>query len=276
MTPTSDSPRLDAEVLLGFVLNKNRTWLYTWNDKSPSAEQYQRFQDVIAQRQQGKPIAHLTGEKEFWSLSLKVNPSTLIPRGDTETLVEVALQKAQGYLDKNSAFPNHNQALNILDLGTGTGAIALALASELPHAKITALDKMPQAVKLAEQNREALGFTNVTVLQSDWFSAITQKQFQIIVSNPPYIDEQDPHLKQGDVQHEPLTALTAPDNGLADIQHIIAHAKKYLTNHGVLCIEHGWQQGEAVRRMFESAGFCGVETVRDFGGNDRVTLGVVK
>lgn len=270
LQPLSDSPRLDAEVLLGFVLEKNRTWLYTWSDKAPTSEQYQQFQKIVAEREQGKPVAHLTGEKEFWSLPLKVNTSTLIPRGDTETLVEVALDLAQALLQKKP-----QEHIQILDLGTGTGAIALALASELPTAKITAVDKMPQAVELAESNRSALGFTNVEVLQSDWFDALTQKKFHIIVSNPPYIDEHDPHLKQGDVRFEPLTALVAPNQGLADIEHITKHAKQHLLPNGFLCVEHGWQQAEAVRSVLEKNGYVEVRSEKDYGGNDRVTLGVV-
>lgn len=263
----SDSSRLDAEVLLAFVMQKNRTWLYTWSDKIPSPDQLQQFNLLVSQRQQGTPIAYLTGEKEFWSLPLQVSPATLIPRGDTEILVEVALELAQTLQQKN---PQEN--IRILDLGTGTGAIALALASELPTAKITAVDKMPQAVELAEKNCAALGFKNVTVLHSDWFSAITLQKFHVIVSNPPYIDEQDPHLKQGDVRFEPLTALVAPNQGLADIQHIAEHAKQHLLPNGFLCVEHGWQQADAVQSVFTQSGYVGVKTVKDYGGNDRVTV----
>lgn len=276
LTPVSDSPRLDAEVLLAFTLQKNRTWLYTWSDKTPSPAQHQQFLQLVAKREQGTPIAYLTGEKEFWSLPLQVNPATLIPRGDTETLVEVALNVAittAQKLQQESGQKKNPEPLHILDLGTGTGAIALALASELPTAKITAVDKMPQAVTLAEKNRAALGFNNVTVLQSDWFSAIARQRFHLIVSNPPYIDEQDPHLKQGDVRFEPLTALVAPNQGLADIEHIARHAKQHLLPNGFLCVEHGWQQAEAVRGVFEKNGYVGVISEKDYGENDRVTLG---
>ena len=206
-------------------------------------------------------MAHLTGVREFWSLPLFVSPATLIPRPDTECLVEQALARLPA------------SACRIVDLGTGTGAIALALASERPDCDVTAVDRMPDAVALAIRNTQHLGINNVRVLQSDWFSALQGQQFDMIVSNPPYIDEQDPHLALGDVRFEPLTALVAGDHGLADIVHIIEQSKHMLTPGGYLLLEHGWQQGQAVRDAFTRGGYQAVETCRDYGGNERITLG---
>ncbi|MNS92007.1 Release factor glutamine methyltransferase [compost metagenome] len=161
----------------------------------------------------------------------------------------------------------------ILDLGTGTGAIALALASERPDCQVTAVDVMPDAVALAQRNLARLGFSNVQINQSSWFSALAQHTFEMIVSNPPYIDEHDPHLSQGDVRFEPLTALVAANDGLADIEHIITTAREHLVPGGWLLLEHGWTQGAAVRALFSAAGYASVETCRDYGGNERLTLG---
>ena len=190
-----------------------------------------------------------------------MSPATLIPRPDTECLVEQALARLPA------------SPCRILDLGTGTGAIALALASERPDCTVTAVDRMPDAVNLANRNRQNLAIDNVHVLQSDWFSALQGQQFEMIVSNPPYIDEQDPHLAQGDVRFEPLSALVAGEQGMADIVHIIDQSRHMLTPGGYLLLEHGWQQGEAVRDAFTRAGYQAVETCRDYGGNERITLG---
>ncbi|HAT1617913.1 TPA: peptide chain release factor N(5)-glutamine methyltransferase, partial [Raoultella ornithinolytica] len=161
----------------------------------------------------------------------------------------------------------------ILDLGTGTGAIALALASERPDCQVTAVDFMPDAAALAARNAERLAITNVSVLQSHWFSALAGQRFTMIVSNPPYIDETDPHLEQGDVRFEPKTALVAADNGLADLAHIIREGRRFLTSDGVMLLEHGWKQGDAVRALFREAGYHDVTTCRDYGDNDRLTTG---
>ena len=206
-------------------------------------------------------MAHLVGEREFWSLPLYVSAATLIPRPDTECLVEQALARLPA------------AASRILDLGTGTGAIGLALACERPDCDVTAVDVMPDAVTLAQRNVARLGLTNVTVLQSSWFSALETRSFEMIVSNPPYIDEHDPHLAQGDVRFEPLTALVAANAGLADLDHIVTTSRQHLLPGGWLLVEHGWTQGEAVRALFTQAGYTAVETCRDYGGNERLTLG---
>ena len=257
----SESPKRDAEILLEFVTGKARTYLLAFGETQLSAEQEAQLATLLARRKTGEPVAHLVGEREFWSLPLYVSPATLIPRPDTECLVEQALSRLPA------------QACRILDLGTGTGAIALALASERPDCEVTAVDVMPNAVALAQRNVARLGFPNVTVLQSSWFSALDNRTFGMIVSNPPYIDEHDPHLTQGDVRFEPLTALVAANEGLADIVHIVTTSRQHLLPGGWLLIEHGWTQGDAVRDVFIAAGYRAVETCRDYGGNDRLTLG---
>lgn len=257
----SDSPRRDAEILLEYVTGKGRTWILAFGETELTDAQRQQLAALLARRRRGEPIAHLIGEREFWSLPLFVSPATLIPRPDTECLVEQALARLPA------------ASCRILDLGTGTGAIALALASERPDCDVTAVDRMPEAVALAQRNATRHAITNVRILQSDWFSALAGNQFEMIVSNPPYIDELDPHLSQGDVRFEPLTALVAGDHGMADIKHIIERARAVLMPEGMLLLEHGWQQGTAVRDAFVRAGYHDVETCRDYGDNERVTLG---
>ncbi|ALB70407.1 peptide chain release factor N(5)-glutamine methyltransferase [Cronobacter muytjensii] len=257
----SESPRRDAEILLGFVTGRTRTFILAFGETALTDDELTRLDALLARRVQGEPVAYLTGQREFWSLPLEVSAATLIPRPDTECLVEQALARLP-------AAP-----CRILDLGTGTGAIALALASERPDCQVTALDVVPQAVELAKRNAQRLGIDNVTVLQSHWFCALTDARFSLIVSNPPYIDGDDPHLTQGDVRFEPKSALVAQNAGLADLDAIIAGARRFLENDGWLLLEHGWRQGEAVRALFTRAGYQGVETCRDYGGNERLTLG---
>ncbi|GAA5523998.1 release factor glutamine methyltransferase [Microbulbifer aestuariivivens] len=257
----SDSARLDLEVLLGHVLGRSRTWLYTWPEYALSDSEQQQFERLLKRRAAGEPVAHLTGEREFWSLPLLVDSSTLIPRPDTELLVETAL----------ALCPQSRQ--RVLDLGTGSGAIALALASERPAWQLLAADKSPQALALAERNRSRLELGNVQLLQSDWFAGIPAQTFDLIVSNPPYIDAADPHLEQGDVRFEPRSALVAGRQGLADIDTIVAASGDYLAPGGWLLVEHGWQQAAAVRALFAGAGLVGVDSRRDYGGHERLTLG---
>ncbi|WP_230351098.1 peptide chain release factor N(5)-glutamine methyltransferase [Lelliottia sp. WAP21] len=260
----SESPKRDAEILLEHVTGKARSFILAFGETALSATQESQLSELLARRKHGEPVAHLTGEREFWSLPLYVSAATLIPRPDTECLVEQALARLP-------AGP-----CQILDLGTGTGAIALALASERPDCQVTAVDVMPDAVALAKRNVQRLGLRNVQILQSSWFAGVAGQSFGMIVSNPPYIDEQDPHLTQGDVRFEPLTALVAGHEGLADIEHIIITARAHLIPGGWLLIEHGWTQGQAVRERFAQAGYVDIETCRDYGDNDRLTLGRVK
>lgn len=263
----SDTARLDTELLLCHVSGLTRTQLFAYPEKTLSPEVQTAFERVFDQRLTGKPIAHILGEREFWSLPIKVNASTLIPRPDTEVLVEQAIELSI------------NAEPRILDLGTGTGAIALALAHEFPAARVTALEANLDAVSLAKQNAANLKKDNVNVLQGSWYdvdaiaSLAALAPFNMLVSNPPYIDEADPHLDEGDVRFEPKTALVAPDNGLADIRAITQLAKQLLEKGGYLLVEHGWQQKEAVQLIFVQAGFKNVNTVNDYGGNPRVTLG---
>lgn len=258
----SDSPSVDAAVLMCHVLDKPRSYLLTWPEKLLTAEQLQHFELLLSRRLAGEPIAYIVGEREFWSLPLKVAPSTLIPRPDTERLVEVALAKSN-QIDGD-----------ILDLGTGTGAIALALASELPGRRVVGVDLRPEAQALATENAQRLAITNVTFLQGSWFEPIEPgTKFALIVSNPPYIEENDPHLTQGDVRFEPLSALVAEDNGLADIKYITEYARGYLQPQAWLVFEHGYDQGQAVREILVSLGYHNVVTEKDYAGNDRVTLG---
>jgi release factor glutamine methyltransferase len=256
----SESPKIDTEVLLCYVLDKSRTYLFTWPDKILAAQQERDFTALLNRRKKGEPIAHITQFREFWSLKFKVSPDTLIPRPDTETLVELALSKAT------------KATGTLLDLGTGTGAIALSLASELPNWQITACDFKAQAVALAKENQQRLSIDNADIIQSDWFASLDNHTFDLIVSNPPYIDADDPHLTQGDVRFEPLSALVADNQGLADIEHIIDNSRSFLVNKGWLLIEHGYQQGLAVRTMFNQMGYKNTVTCQDLAGNDRITL----
>lgn len=255
-----DSPRRDAEILLGHVTGKARTTILAFDETELTAPQAETLAQLLARRVNGEPVAHLVGTREFWSLPLFVSPATLIPRPDTECLVEQALARLP------------STPCRILDLGTGTGAVALALASERPDCTLTAVDYVADAVALAQRNADNLGINNVTILQSDWFSALGEQRFAMIVSNPPYIDEQDEHLAQGDVRFEPKTALVAGDNGLADLAHIIIQGRAWLEPGGYMLLEHGWKQGAAVRELFTSAGYLQAETCRDYGDNDRLTL----
>jgi release factor glutamine methyltransferase len=262
-----ESPRADADVLLCHLLGCRRSYLMTWPERELDAAQQATLQTWLARRINGEPIAHLVGEREFWSLPLKVSPATLIPRPDTEVLVEQALTK----------IPQGPCA--VLDLGTGTGAIALALKSERPEVDVWAVDRMADAAALARENSAALGLP-IEVRDGSWFEPLGEPdrdntpRFAVIVSNPPYIDGADPHLEQGDVRFEPRSALVADDAGLADIRHIVAHAPAYLLTDGWLLLEHGWDQGEAVRQLLRDGGYREVATVRDYGDNDRVTLGL--
>ena len=273
--PTENS-KIDALVLLQYATGKSRTQILAFDDTEIDEKVRLKLTALLGRRLKGEPIAYILGEKEFWSLPLNVSKGTLIPRPDTEILVEKALKIA---LDKLQENPPH---FRILDLGTGTGAIALALASELSSTcqkrqislEIIGVDLMPDVVALARANAER-NKLNVKFLQSSWFENITG-QFDLIVSNPPYIDAQDEHLSQGDVRFEPLSALVANDAGYADLRHIIELAPSYLNSNGALLLEHGWQQGEKVRSIFQENHWEMVETVRDYGDNERVTLGFWK
>lgn len=258
-----DSPKRDAEILLGFVTGKSRSWLVAFDETELLPEQLAQLDALLARRVRGEPVAHLTGEREFWSLPLRVSDATLIPRPDTEVLVEQALARIP-------AAPSR-----ILDLGTGTGAIALALASERPDCQVVGVDRIEAAVALAQSNADTLGIKNATFALSHWFDALPATPFDLIVSNPPYIDAHDQHLSQGDVRFEPLSALVADDAGLADLRLLITKAPRWLVPGGWLLLEHGWQQDAQVRALMQQQGFLQVATVHDYSGNPRVTLGQI-
>jgi release factor glutamine methyltransferase len=262
--------KVDAQVLLCHVLDQTTTHLYTWPEKILTAEQANAFEQLVSRRNAGEPVAYLTGERGFWTLNLKTSNCTLIPRADTECLVECALE----LLPLSRA--------KVLDLGTGTGAIALALASENPKWQVHGCDYNKEAVALARLNAQQcaleLGGAKVNFIHSDWFSAYTDSyhhDFDLIVSNPPYIAPDDQHLLRGDLRYEPTTALVAEDNGYSDICHIIGHAKHFLKPGGILMLEHGFEQGEKVRQYFDEHGYIKVSTRKDYSQNERFTFGYV-
>lgn len=261
----SPSARLDAEVLLCHVLGVERTWLYTWGDRDADGEATGRFRALLARRMAGEPVAYLTGEREFWGLTLATDPSTLIPRPDTETLVEAALALAT------------TSGGRLLDLGTGSGAIALAFASERPGWRVLGLDIRPEAVSLARQNAARHALANAVFDESDWFAALAGQgedaRFDLVVSNPPYIAADDPHLAEGDVRFEPRSALVAGGEGLADLRHLVAAAREHLLPGGWLLLEHGFRQAEAVREALVEAGYAEVASRRDLAGHERISLG---
>lgn len=254
-----DSPRLDAELLLSYVTGLGRTSFRAWPERQVTDHQAQRFFALVAERVSGQPIAYLLGQQEFWSLPLSVSASTLIPRPDTECLVEAALSLT---LPENAS---------VLDLGTGTGAIALALASEKPSWQIMASDRIADAVELARANSTTLDLP-ITVVQSHWFDQLPDAQFDLLISNPPYIPARDHHLGEGDVRFEPSSALVAGDDGLDDIRLLVLQGQNWLHEGGWLLLEHGYDQGEAVRHLFAQTGWNKIETRKDYGGNERMTL----
>ncbi|MGN8257801.1 peptide chain release factor N(5)-glutamine methyltransferase [Pseudomonas sp. SMSB3] len=259
--PDSPSARLDAELLLAAAIGKSRSYLHTWPERIVSSEHAEAFAGYLTRRRAGEPVAYILGQQGFWKLDLEVAAHTLIPRPDTELLVETALQL-------QSASP-----AKVLDLGTGSGAIALALASERPAWRVTAVDRVEQAVALAERNRQRLGLENVQVLVSHWFASLVGQRFDVILSNPPYIRAEDPHLTEGDVRFEPSSALVAGADGLDDLRAIVEQAPAHLQPGGWLLLEHGYDQAEQVRGLLAAQGFSDVESRMDLGGHQRISLG---
>lgn len=262
----SDSARLDVECLLSFALNKETVYLRTWPEKILDDSSHEQFLNLLKRREQGEPIAYIVGSKEFWSFNLNVSKDTLIPRPETEMLVEQVIKIAQ------------QQKLNsILELGTGTGAIAIAISSELQklqqQPKIVATDISLQALNIAKQN-SARYKQGIEFVDSNWFNSIELQKFDLIVSNPPYIQQGDVHLTQGDVRFEPMSALVSGDDGLDDIRVIIEQAKNWLNPGGYLIFEHGYDQGSAVRALFEVNAYTQIQTHTDLSKNDRMTFAI--
>ena len=255
-----ESPRLDAELLLADVTGWSRTRFRAFPETELSDDQVRQFCHLVERRSSGEPIAHILGHQDFWSLALEVPPDTLIPRPDTECLVEAALE-----------LPLPERA-RVIDLGTGTGAIALALLSERPDWQVLATDLVPGAVALARRNAERCGLP-LRVIRSHWFDEVEPQHFDLINSTPPYIEEGDRHLSNGDVHHEPDSALVSGPDGLDAIRHLVKESRRWLTPGGWLVLEHGYNQGEAVRSLFCGAGYSAVETRKDYGDNERLTLG---
>lgn len=262
LTESSPSAAIDAQVLLTFVLQCNTAHLAAWPEKELDQQQSTLYQQLIQKRSQGHPVAHLTGSREFWSLNFSTDNSTLIPRPDTETLVEFILEKFNG-----------KKKLKLLDMGTGTGNIAISLAKENPDWLVTGSDISERALNLAEQNSKQLQADNTVFVHSDWFDSIAEQNFDIIVSNPPYIVDDDPHLSEGDVRFEPRTALTAGNTGMDDIEHLCKHAKTHLKKNGLLIIEHGYDQKQIVADCFTKNRFTEIEQRQDLSGHTRMTAG---
>lgn len=260
----SSSPALDAELLLAHAMKISRSGVLARLSDGVSEQAEQDFLTLIKRRQQGEPVAYLLGSKGFWTLDLQVTPDVLIPRPETELLVEICL----------SLLPDGQHGLQLADLGTGSGAIALALAAERPHWQLTATDVSPAAIEVAKKNAIRNKLTNVVFRTGAWCEALaTGQRYDAIVSNPPYIAPDDPHLQGDSLPFEPYTALAAADHGLADIREIVAQSVSCLLPGGWLLIEHGLDQGAAVRELMQARDFESIVTSRDLAGLDRVTYG---
>jgi release factor glutamine methyltransferase len=258
----SDSAELDIQILLAYCVAQSRTFLMTWPERELTATQLSAFDDLVERRKEGEPIAYLIEQQGFWSLDLRVLPTTLIPRPETELLVEQAL-----------AFLSAKPQSEVLDLGTGTGAIALAMAKELPEAKVLGVDINHASIALAKDNAARNNIGNVSFKQSSWYTELAGL-FDLIISNPPYIRTDDPHLSQGDVRFEPVRALVAGTDGLADLRIIIREAPVYLQAGGALMVEHGYDQKHAVSQLFKQSQFVDVSCYQDLAGQDRITVGI--
>ncbi|MGH8171736.1 MAG: peptide chain release factor N(5)-glutamine methyltransferase [Rhodanobacteraceae bacterium] len=257
----TENGRLEAEALLAHVLGKPRTWLYAWPEHELEAQQLARFESMVESRVRGEPIAYLTGHREFWSLDLLVTRDVLIPRHETELLVELALARIP------------REIAHVADLGTGSGAIALAIARERAQARMLATDASSAALAVARANAERLMISNIEFAQGDWCDALGEKEFDVIVSNPPYIASGDAHLDLGDLRSEPLSALVSGSDGLDAIRRLVGEAPARLRPGGWLLLEHGWDQAARVRALLEEGGFIAVASASDDGGHERVTMG---
>jgi len=262
LAASSDLAALDAEVLLCMVLDKERSYLRAWPDKELQPERTALFWTLIQERQKGIPIAYITGNREFWSRDFHVTPDVLIPRPDTELLIELSLKLIPA-----------DKPVNIIDLGTGSGIIAITLAAERPHAHVSATDFSLAALRIAQLNANKHHTDNIQFYQSNWLANVPDAKFNLIVSNPPYIAEDDNHLKQGDIRFEPQTALCAGEQGLSDIKIIADTARNRLKPGGYLIVEHGYDQQHPVQTIFKDFHYDNVQTVTDLSGQPRVTYG---
>ena len=256
------SARIEVQCLLQHALSVTRAYLLAHPERCLSDSEQAAYDELLQRRLNGEPIAYLLGEREFFGLMLKVTPATLIPRPDTELLVELALQRCE----KGGKF-------RVLDMGTGSGAIALAIAHDCPTAEVLACDASAAALTVAHENALRLGIANAGFVQSDWFSALHEQRFDLIVSNPPYITADDPHLQQGDLRFEPASALASGCDGLNDIRRIVSDAPAHLNPGGWLLLEHGYDQAEQVRELLRKADFKVVFSARDLSGIERVSGG---
>lgn len=264
LTSTSDSAHLDSELLLCNILKCSRAFLIANADQELSAEQLTAFKNLLKQRQKKIPLAYLLGEKEFWSLNLLVTSDVLVPRPETELFIEI--------IDQLYARQNN---IKVADLGTGSGAIALALAKEHPDWQIVATDISAASLDVAKKNAAQLSLQNVEFALGVWCDALPKEKFSLIVSNPPYLAENDPHLSNSEISHEPHHALVAKENGLADLCTIIASAKNYLVKDGYLLVEHGFEQAPTVQEIFQHHAYQNIHTWQDLAGHDRITGGRV-
>ena len=255
----SPSPRLDAEVLVMHVCGLDRSSLVTHNEAALTGEQQDKLEGLLARRKHGEPVAYLTGTREFWSMELDVTPATLIPRPETELLVEKALENIP-----------YDAAWTLADLGTGSGAMALALAKERPRCRVIATDNSPAALEVARSNARKSGLANIEFREGEWFAPLVGGTFDMVVSNPPYIRAGDPHLTQGDVRFEPAAALVSGADGLDAIRHIALHAGEFLRPDGWLLFEHGWDQAEAIGALLRRHGYRDMVCHRDLAGHARV------
>jgi release factor glutamine methyltransferase len=258
--PVSGAARFDSEVLLAAVLKRERNYLYAHPEASVTGSEAADFNSLIARRADGYPVAYLTGHREFWSIAFSVDSHTLIPRPETELLIESSLELL-----------GTGDGLKVVDLGTGSGAIAIALASERPLCSITATDVSTRALARAAANTAANGLTGIRFVQSDWFSELGHRRYDLIVSNPPYVESGDPGFLHGEIRHEPRIALDGGIRGMDAYLRIIPAAARYLTGRGWLLLEHGHTQGEAVRQLLRDCRYVDIITRRDYAGHERVT-----
>jgi len=261
--PDLDSIDIDSTVLLCHVLNCSRSYLYTWPEKKIGTAISQQFIDLIERRALGEPVAYITGVRGFWDFDLNVNNATLIPRPETELLVEKALEQ----IGENAS---------VLDLGTGSGAIAIVLAHVCPDSEVTAIEQSTDAIAIARENIKKTGINNISLLHGNWFEPLTNQRFDLIVSNPPYIPDEDPHLQMGDVKFEPRSALASGKDGLDDIKLIVSQARKFLKPQGWLLLEHGYDQADSVAKLLTDYGFQNLAQYPDLAGHIRVSGGRIK